>query len=116
MISHLVSALAYLHNINVVHRDVKPENLLVSITSPRILNNSTKCVFFCLQVDFDGENVRTLKLADFGLACEVTGPLYTVCGTPTYVAPEILAESGYGLKVKTLFLLLNVVNFENEKT
>ena len=28
-------------------------------------------------------------------------PLFTVCGTPTYVAPEILAESGYGVKVKT---------------
>ena len=36
----------------------------------------------------------TLKLADFGLAMEVTGPIYTVCGTPTYVAPEILLESG----------------------
>lgn len=56
-------------------------------------------VRYFFQVDFDGEKVRTLKLADFGLACEVTRPLYTVCGTPTYVAPEILAESGYGLKV-----------------
>lgn len=55
---------------------------------------------FLFQVDFDSEqHVKTLKLADFGLACEVTRPLYTVCGTPTYVAPEILAESGYGLKV-----------------
>lgn len=30
---------------------------------------------------------------------EVTSPIFTVCGTPTYVAPEILEESGYGLKV-----------------
>ncbi|KPU75600.1 uncharacterized protein Dana_GF22731 [Drosophila ananassae] len=44
-------------------------------------------------------NVLELKLADFGLACEVTEPLYAVCGTPTYVAPEILLEVGYGLKI-----------------
>ena len=37
---------------------------------------------------------RSLKLGDFGLATVVNGPLYTVCGTPTYVAPEIVAESG----------------------
>lgn len=36
----------------------------------------------------------TLKLADFGLAMEVSEPIYMVCGTPTYVAPEILAETG----------------------
>jgi len=41
---------------------------------------------------------KLLKLGDFGLAQVVTEPLYTVCGTPTYVAPEILAETGYGLK------------------
>nr|XP_045584443.1 serine/threonine-protein kinase DCLK1-like isoform X2 [Procambarus clarkii] len=45
------------------------------------------------------DNAKSLKLGDFGLAVEVTEPLYTVCGTPTYVAPEILNESGYGLKV-----------------
>ncbi|KAF5276882.1 hypothetical protein FQA39_LY06433 [Lamprigera yunnana] len=78
MITHLTSALAYLHNLNIVHRDVKPENLLVNM---------------------ENSNVKTLKLGDFGLACEVNGPLYTVCGTPTYVAPEILTETGYGLKI-----------------
>ncbi|XP_056640231.1 serine/threonine-protein kinase GL21140 [Diorhabda sublineata] len=79
MINNLVSALAYLHSINIVHRDVKPENLLVELD--------------------DNYRVKLLKLGDFGLACEVTRPLYTVCGTPTYVAPEILTESGYGLKI-----------------
>uniref|UniRef100_A0A914Z6W7 non-specific serine/threonine protein kinase n=1 Tax=Panagrolaimus superbus TaxID=310955 RepID=A0A914Z6W7_9BILA len=42
-----------------------------------------------------------LKLADFGLASVLEGEnlLYDVCGTPTYVAPEILAEFGYNTKV-----------------
>ncbi|XP_070495824.1 serine/threonine-protein kinase GL21140 [Chironomus tepperi] len=79
MIKHLASALAYLHAMSIVHRDVKPENLLV-------------------ELDSDG-NVVMLKLADFGLACEVNEPLFAVCGTPTYVAPEILMETGYGLKI-----------------
>lgn len=48
----------------------------------------------------DGDRVRLLKVGDFGLATRVTGPLFTVCGTPTYVAPEILTEVGYGLKVR----------------
>lgn len=37
---------------------------------------------------------KSLKLGDFGLATIVNGPLYTVCGTPTYVAPEIVTEKG----------------------
>lgn len=78
MVRDLTSALDYLHQRSVVHRDIKPENLLVVERS----NGS-----------------KSLKLGDFGLAVEVTEPLYTVCGTPTYVAPEILNESGYGLKV-----------------
>ncbi|XP_034472994.1 serine/threonine-protein kinase GA29083 [Drosophila innubila] len=79
MIRHLGSAMSYLHSMGIVHRDIKPENLLV-------------------ELDKHG-NVVELKLADFGLACEVTEPLYAVCGTPTYVAPEILLEVGYGLKI-----------------
>lgn len=47
----------------------------------------------------DEFGTKTLKLGDFGLAQKVTEPLFTVCGTPTYVSPEILAETGYGLKV-----------------
>lgn len=48
------------------------------------------------------DRVRLLKIGDFGLAQRITGPLYTVCGTPTYVAPEILTEVGYGLKVNII--------------
>ena len=35
-----------------------------------------------------------LKLGDFGLAMVVTEAVFTICGTPTYVAPEILCETG----------------------
>ena len=43
---------------------------------------------------------RSLKLADFGLSMEVDGPMFLVCGTPTYVAPEILDERGLVLFFK----------------
>lgn len=78
MANNMLSALHYLHAARIVHRDVKPENLLVS-EAP--------------------DGTKTLKLGDFGLATEVKEPLFVVCGTPTYVAPDILAETGYGVKV-----------------
>jgi len=77
MIKDLANALQYLHDRMICHRDIKPENLLV----------------------IDHRSTKSLKLADFGLAVAVREPLFTVCGTPTYVAPEILAETGYGVKV-----------------
>uniref|UniRef100_A0A8C3A0Z4 Serine/threonine-protein kinase DCLK2 n=1 Tax=Cyclopterus lumpus TaxID=8103 RepID=A0A8C3A0Z4_CYCLU len=78
MVFNLGGAVKYLHQMNIVHRDIKPENLLV-------------CEY--------PDGTKSLKLGDFGLATVVEGPLYTVCGTPTYVAPEIIGETGYGLKV-----------------
>ncbi|XP_064200719.1 serine/threonine-protein kinase DCLK2-like isoform X3 [Anguilla rostrata] len=101
MVFNLAGALKYLHQMSIVHRDIKPENLLV-------------CEY--------PDGTKSLKLGDFGLATVVEGPLYTVCGTPTYVAPEIIAETGYGLKVDiwaagviTYILLCGFPPFRSEK-
>lgn len=85
---NLSSALSYLHSINICHRDIKPENLLV-------------CQHKADHMQTDARGSKTLKLGDFGLAVELKSgeKLYTVCGTPNYVAPEILAETGYDHKV-----------------
>uniref|UniRef100_A0A4W6CXV3 Doublecortin-like kinase 3 n=1 Tax=Lates calcarifer TaxID=8187 RepID=A0A4W6CXV3_LATCA len=71
MVSDMSEALNYIHCKSIVHRDLKPENLLVA-------------------------GICRLKLGDFGLAMVVTEPVFTICGTPTYVAPEILC---YGVAV-----------------
>ncbi|KAA3676113.1 doublecortin-like kinase 3, partial [Paragonimus westermani] len=78
IVADLANALFYLHCRSIVHRDLKPENVL-------------------LWRQPDGK-IR-VKLADFGLALEIRRNLYTICGTPTYIAPEILCERGYGLEV-----------------
>lgn len=46
------------------------------------------------QIEREAPGVCRLKLGDFGLAMVVTEPVFTICGTPTYVAPEILCETG----------------------
>ena len=74
----MLSALSYLHDKNIVHRDLKPENLLYQ----------TK------------DDNSAIKLIDFGLAGSLnTGLLKTPCGTPNYVAPEILRQKPYDTKV-----------------
>jgi len=75
----LFSALEYLHEKEIVHRDLKLENLL--LTKPGALD---------------------IKLADFGLSKVYNGEaMQTACGTPYYVAPEILTGDGYNKKIDT---------------
>lgn len=75
----LISAVDYCHSRGVCHRDLKPENLLLD----------------------ENEN---LKVSDFGLSAlteskRQDGLLHTTCGTPAYVAPEVINRKGYdGMK------------------
>ena len=76
VMTNFISALEYLHQRNIVHRDLKPENLILA----------------------SKENNWDLKIADFGLATIIKDPskkLYLRCGSPGYVAPELLREQGY---------------------
>ncbi|XP_028097646.1 CBL-interacting protein kinase 23-like isoform X4 [Camellia sinensis] len=72
---HLINAVDYCHSRGVFHRDLKPENLLL-----------------------DAKGV--LKVSDFGLSAlaqqvQEDGLLHTTCGTPNYVAPEVIKNKGY---------------------
>lgn len=79
--NQLVEGVEYCHQLGVCHRDLKPENLLL-------------------------DEQGNLKISDFGLSALYVGDadgdgasrtqlLHTTCGTPNYVAPEVLADKGY---------------------
>ena len=76
----LLLAVDFFHQKRIIHRDLKLENILINQVA-------------------DGDNYD-VRIADFGLSCfsEHDEPQTLKCGTPGYVAPEILRDTGYSFK------------------
>lgn len=81
--AHVITIFEYLHEKNIIYRDLKPENILVNSNG-------------------------YLKLTDFGFAKVINQKTFTLCGTPEYLAPEIILSKGHGMPVDwwTLGILL----------
>lgn len=72
--AQITAIFEYCHSKNIIYRDLKPENILLAA---------------------DGY----LKLTDFGFAKVIEYRTYTLCGTPEYIAPEVLLNKGHGKPV-----------------
>lgn len=90
----IIDAIEYCHSLEILHRDIKPENLLLETKDTSMMS---------------------LKIADFGLArvLDTDSLASTTCGTPGYVAPEVLQQQPYGKECDiwsigvVLFILLS---------
>lgn len=73
--SQIILAIEFLHYLDLIYRDLKPENILIDHTG-------------------------YLKVTDFGFCKRMTrNRTYTLCGTPEYLAPEVILSKGYGKAV-----------------
>eukprot|EP01105_Mastigella_eilhardi_P009517 TRINITY_DN2247_c0_g1_i2.p1 TRINITY_DN2247_c0_g1~~TRINITY_DN2247_c0_g1_i2.p1 ORF type:complete len:328 (-),score=60.07 TRINITY_DN2247_c0_g1_i2:123-1106(-) len=73
-LAEIVLALEYMHNRGIIYRDLKPENIML---------------------DVDGH----VKLTDFGFSKRVPDRTWTLCGTPEYLAPEVIQGAGHNRAV-----------------
>ena len=70
----IVLAIQHLHHNKIMYRDLKPENCMI-------------------------DNQGYIQLVDFGFAKKCSNKTYTMCGTPDFMAPEIIRKQGHGVNV-----------------
>jgi protein kinase X len=94
--AHIIKVFDYLHSKDIIYRDLKPENILINLNG-------------------------YLKITDFGFAKKVDGKTYTLCGTPEYMAPEIILNRGHSkpvdwwtLGILTYEMLIGIDPFNDE--
>lgn len=102
VLTMVLDGVKYLHGLGITHRDLKPENLLY----------------------YHPGHESKIMITDFGLSAMLKGPdnfMRTACGTPEYIAPEILARKPYTCEVDlwaigviTYILLSGTMPFEDE--
>ena len=83
--AQIVCIFEYLHSSDIIYRDLPPENLLLDATG-------------------------YIQITDFGFAKRVAFKTYTLCGTPEYIAPEVLLNKGHGKGVD--WWTLGILMFE----
>uniref|UniRef100_A0A6G6ABP4 Serine/threonine protein kinase n=1 Tax=Borely moumouvirus TaxID=2712067 RepID=A0A6G6ABP4_9VIRU len=94
-LKQLVDALQYIINLGYIHRDIKPMNVLLASTKENIWDG--KCYNYSQKL--------VVKLGDFGLAKDFSKCgdelMKSICGSPAYMAPEILLDpdAGYDSKI-----------------